>query len=187
MHATRLDKVASVIKTGGLVTGEKVPIKPTGGGLGDNRPGQVFFDLTKFTTPPPRDESQFYCMNWASDDIDFCDFAKAILIFDLEALATSRFHLCGNGWKYGDYEMFGKFSSYHWRQREDVLREYFAAKKWGEVVFYEDMPIRFLKEIWVHERSAASLIKSLKLADIEMINGKPLTDVIKISPRSSGR
>lgn len=178
-HATELGKVISILQMGGLVTGEKVPVKHSRGKSGDNIPRQVFFDFTKLTAPPPREDSHFYCMNWSRDDISQCDFAQAVLIFDLDALATGQFHI-GTGWSYGDYD---QFKHYHWRQREDILRKYLEGKKHGEIVFYEDVPIRFLKEIWVHERRAAELMKSLQKAGITTIQGRPLADVIRISPK----
>lgn len=193
-HRTRIDKLASIFRSDGLVTGEKVPVASTGPGLGANRKGMVFVIPSKFTEPSA-DYSGNYRMTVGSFDPvtgfvgPFADAGKtvskldgAVLVFDLAPLGKLRFHMA-DSWHLGEFRKKTDVLSTDSRSQID---EFFQRNGYAhEIVFYEDLSLRFLKEIWVHPLRREEVISLLQAAGVRGLNGIPIADLIK-SPNPSG-
>ena len=179
-HITDWEKIVSIIKSGGLLTGEKVPVPPTGVGLGANRRGKVFLDVSKEESPPSANEQCRYSHSCSGErGIEHGDLQAVILIFDLTALDSLKFHASSQGWlRYGEFD---PSTDLHYQMSQSDVQRYFDNKGFGEIVLYEDLPLKFLKSIWVHPQKREDLLKALDKAGIAQINGKTVAEMV-VSP-----
>lgn len=169
-HKTQLEKVVSILKSGYLFTGDKVPFKETGVGLGGNRSGMVFFDPTKHTKSP--DSISFHSFSYSCwNKEESGDLAAVTLIFKLNVLDQAKYHVSSYGWsRYGHFE-----SNRDYRYDMDPEKLHECLKSYsGEVVFYHDVSIAQLAGIWVHPSKTAQIIDYLKSHQITTINQIPV-------------
>jgi hypothetical protein len=173
---TNPQKVVSMIKMGALVTGDKVPLAPTGIGIGANRPGKVFFDLTAFNDVPKDEAISFFSSSYGiNKGVESGDLALVAVVVDLEALSKLKYHVSGAGWiNYGAYSPSSDLLS----SKPSTYEPFFRKGLFGEVVFYEDVPFKFVRSIWVHPDKRAELLKTLRDNGILEINGKSIEEFI---------
>ncbi len=186
VHKTTIQKVVSIIKTGILLTGEKVPIyEPIGLSLGKNIPGKIFLDLSQLNEPIRYQNFFNFSDNYKNPQIG-ADKEAVYLVFDLSVLDSLKFHISILGWTaYGKYIPEQHF---HWTQKANIedflqwaltLNEGTLPPSPGEVVVYQDIPLLGLKSIWVSQSSANAMRDLLEQNGIIKVNGFDLKDFIR--------
>lgn len=184
VHKTEPEKLVSILKMGAQVTGEKVPIPPTGVGRGANIPNKTFMDLTKHLVAPAAEPPGYYSFGWASQTVDgetvtiATDLDGYILVFSLQALNHLKFHASSHGHiRYGRYD---PTTDLHFENFE-FANTYFERKSFGEVVFYEDVPVTYLEAVWVHPEKRNLILEALHREGVSKINGRTIESIV-VSP-----
>jgi len=175
-HFTRWEKLPSILKTGYLFTGDKVPFKSSGGSIGGNQPNRVFFDATKFTHCP--NSIAFHSSSYSSfNGQQSGDLAHVTLIFELNVLKNAKFHVSSSG-----YIMRGDFSKNDYRHDMTLekLNEQLKKSKdgCGELVVYENVSTKSLAGLWVHPSRKQEMVNFLKDNSIATINDTPVEEFV---------
>lgn len=158
-HSTEIKKLVSIFTSKALNVGERNPYPATGIGMGANIHGKVFADLIK--SERPKLESQ----------ID-----TAHLVFDLSALDFAKFHISANGWTgYGNSNPHRDFFS----DKPESIKQFLNGRfQFGEVVFYEDLPLHFLKAVYVAKSAREDIIRDLRANGIYSLRNIPIDKFI---------
>lgn len=175
-HCTQKEKVLSILKSGYLFTGDKVPYPPTGCGLGANRSEELFFDISKKRESP--DSIQFhsiYTYGTLENGGEFGDLEAITLIFQLSVLDNTKFHISSSGWKYGAFDIA---SDYRYNMPKDRLISLMQQDTCGEVVLYESVSIDHLIGIWVHPTKKIQAIDYFKQNHITSVNNILIEDFL---------
>lgn len=175
IHKTRLEKIPSIVKTGYLFTGDKVPYQVTGCGLGGNRYGKVFFSAIQHQKSPENQRFHSFT-SWRTISGGYEGDLKAItLVFQLNVLQNAKYHVSCSGMRHhGDYAV----GDYRYDMPENSLNNVISKGTCGEVVLYEDVSIKQLSAIWVHPTKKDEVIQWLKNHEVSSVNGKSIEEVI---------
>lgn len=93
-HKTQLSKLVSIVKQGGILTGDKVPVPPTGAGLGGNRPGQTYFFLGTEAKPDKASMTSRFSHGYdIKTRVANGDLSMGIIIVDIDAMENARFRI----------------------------------------------------------------------------------------------
>jgi hypothetical protein len=183
-HSTHFENVGEILQSGRMELPRNLPAEKIRSF--NYTPDLIMFYLKKVVAPPEEGSYHKGMLNAGfaypqlfSRGSVFTDLNQVFLQFSVEAMNGRDFHIHKKAQAYG---AFNKGIDFRSTIDKPKLQDFYSEGDIGEVGFYEEIPTKFLKEVWVSPVRRLELIEKLSSLGITSIGGRPLEEAVRSPP-----